>query len=76
MYSTRKAFSLAKINQFRIACELLRNRQCKTYYTYSPEPSQPLNREPTFCSIEDAVKCVKSGNARRENIFFLPNKVC
>lgn len=34
---------------------------CKTFYTYSPEPSQPLNREPTFCSVEDAVKCVKSG---------------
>lgn len=33
----------------------------RTYYTYSPEPSQPLNRDPTFCSIDDAVKCVKSG---------------
>lgn len=32
-----------------------------TYYTYSPEPGQPLNRDPTFCSIEEAVKCVKSG---------------
>lgn len=33
----------------------------RTYYTYSPEPGQPLNRDPTFCSIEEAVKCVKSG---------------
>lgn len=36
----------------------------KTFYTYSPEPSQPLNREPTFCSIDDAVKCVKSGKEK------------
>lgn len=34
---------------------------CKTFYTYSPEPSQPLNREPKFCSIDEAVQCVKSG---------------
>lgn len=34
----------------------------RTFYTYSPEPSQPINRDPTFCSVEDAVKCVKSGN--------------
>lgn len=33
----------------------------RTFYTYSPEPSQPINRDPTFCSIEEAVKCVKSG---------------
>lgn len=37
--------------------------QVKTYYTYSPEPSQLLDREPTFCSVEDAVKCVKSGKS-------------
>lgn len=61
MIGNRKAFNLTRINQFRGAIELLRGRQCKTYYTYSPEPGQPLNREPTICSIEDAVKCVKSG---------------
>lgn len=37
------------------------NELKRTFYTYSPEPSQPINRDPTFCSVEDAVKCVKSG---------------
>lgn len=36
----------------------------KTFYTYSPEPGQPLNREPTFCSVDEAVKCVKSGKKK------------
>lgn len=45
----------------------------RTFYTYSPEPGQPINRDPTFCSIEEAVKCVKSGklcvNFRRISFF-------
>lgn len=36
------------------------------FYSYSPEPSHPLFKTPTIVSIEDAVKCIKSG----ENIFF------
>ncbi|KAJ6637676.1 4-hydroxybutyrate coenzyme A transferase [Pseudolycoriella hygida] len=34
----------------------------KNFYSYSPEPSQPLNREPAIVSPEDAVKCIKSGH--------------
>lgn len=45
----------------------------RTFYTYSPEPSQPINRDPTFCSIEDAVKCVKSGN---KNLKLYAYKLC
>lgn len=48
---------LANIGQCSSSTDLKR-----TFYTYSPEPSQPINRDPTFCSIEDAVKCVKSGD--------------
>lgn len=48
---------LANIGQSSLSSDLQR-----TFYTYSPEPGQPINRDPTFCSIEDAVKCVKSGN--------------
>lgn len=47
---------LANIGQSATSSDLKR-----TFYTYSPEPSQPINRDPTFCSIEEAVKCVKSG---------------
>lgn len=36
----------------------------KTFYSYSPEPSQPLNREPAIVSPEEAVKCIKSGKNR------------
>lgn len=66
MFNARKVLCLKRINQFRVASEFVKQNQCKTYYTYSPEPSQPLNRDPTICSIEDAVKCVKSGK-----LFFI-----
>lgn len=32
-----------------------------TFYSYAPEPSQPLNREPKIVSLDEAVKCIKSG---------------
>lgn len=40
---------------------LTKQTQHNNFYTYSNEPSQPLNRSPTICSVEEAVKCVKSG---------------
>lgn len=52
----------AKFEQFGRWAGIGQNHANRTFYTYSPEPSQPINRDPTFCSIEDAVKCVKSGN--------------
>ncbi|XP_049859459.1 4-hydroxybutyrate coenzyme A transferase [Schistocerca gregaria] len=32
----------------------------RSFYTYSPEPSQPLQRDPKWCSPEEAVQCIKS----------------
>lgn len=32
-----------------------------TYYTYSNQISQPLERKPTYTTAEEAVKCIKSG---------------
>lgn len=32
-----------------------------SYYTYVNEPSHPLDRQPQIVSVEEAVKCVKSG---------------
>lgn len=65
MYAVRRCLHLKNLNKYS---RLAYNGQSsssinsnRTYYTYSPEPSQPLNRDPTFCSIEEAVKCVKSG---------------
>lgn len=56
-YANFKQFT--KLEQYgRLAGIAHMNR---TFYTYSPEPSQPINRDPTFCSVDDAVKCVKSG---------------
>lgn len=60
-----------KIEQFGRLSSIDTN---KTYYTYSPEPSQPLNREPTFCSVEDAVKCVKSGKLIEDYIEIIVKK--
>ncbi|XP_067007510.1 4-hydroxybutyrate coenzyme A transferase [Anabrus simplex] len=35
----------------------------RTYYTYTPEPSQPLNREPKWVNETcEAVQCIKSGD--------------
>uniref|UniRef100_A0A8D8ZPU9 4-hydroxybutyrate coenzyme A transferase n=1 Tax=Cacopsylla melanoneura TaxID=428564 RepID=A0A8D8ZPU9_9HEMI len=38
------------------------NESAKTYFTYSLEPSQPLPREPKWCTPEEAVQCIKSGD--------------
>lgn len=68
MYAIRRYINLkqfAKYEQFGrlagIGQNLTSQHTNRTFYTYSPEPGQPINRDPTFCSIEDAVKCVKSG---------------
>ncbi|XP_026272535.1 4-hydroxybutyrate coenzyme A transferase [Frankliniella occidentalis] len=34
----------------------------KNYFTYSKEPSQPVDNVPKYVSAEDAVKCIKSGD--------------
>ncbi|XP_023701695.1 4-hydroxybutyrate coenzyme A transferase [Cryptotermes secundus] len=34
----------------------------RTYYTYSPEPAQPLKRDPKWVSAKEAVQCIKSGD--------------
>lgn len=31
------------------------------YFTYSPEPAQPLARDPKWTTAEEAVNCIKSG---------------
>lgn len=60
MYAIRRSLNFQK---FVNRCKNQRKieQSSKTFYTYSPEPGQPLNRDPTFCSVEEAVKCVKSG---------------
>lgn len=34
----------------------------RSYYTYSPEPAQPLKRDPKWVSAKEAVQCIKSGD--------------
>lgn len=72
MYAIRRYANVKQFTKFEqcgrfanIAQSSALNDLKRTFYTYSPEPSQPINRDPTFCSIEDAVKCVKSGMHRR-----------
>lgn len=36
----------------------------KNYFTYSKEPSQPVDNVPKFVSSEEAVKCIKSGKVK------------
>ena len=63
MFSTKSAAILSNFGRaVAVAGRKPGKFQQASFYTYSPEPSQPLNREPVICSIEDAVKCVKSGN--------------
>uniref|UniRef100_A0A1B6MKB3 Uncharacterized protein n=1 Tax=Graphocephala atropunctata TaxID=36148 RepID=A0A1B6MKB3_9HEMI len=38
------------------------NNKPRTYFTYSPEIAQPLQREPKWTTAEEAVKCIKSGD--------------
>lgn len=68
MYAIRRYVNFKQLSKFEHCGRLANIGQSslvsdskRTFYTYSPEPSQPINRDPTFCSIEDAVKCVKSG---------------
>ena len=65
MYAIRRYVNLKQLANFeqcgRLANIVQSGALNRTFYTYSPEPSQPINRDPTFCSVEDAVKCVKSG---------------
>lgn len=37
--------------------------QRNSYFTYSNQISQPLEREPKYTTAEEAVKVIKSGNA-------------
>lgn len=37
------------------------NNKPRTYFTYSPEIAQPLQKEPKWTTAEEAVKCIKSG---------------
>lgn len=73
MYAIRRYVNFkqfAKFEQYVRLANIGQSSVCdsnRTYYTYSPEPSQPINREPTFCSIEDAVKCVKSGKNKNSS---------
>lgn len=38
------------------------NVRKNNYFTYSNQISQPLNREPKFCSADEALKILESGN--------------
>lgn len=40
------------------------NSTAKNYFTYSKEPSQPVDNVPKFVSSEEAVKCIKSGKVK------------
>lgn len=33
----------------------------KTYFTYTPQVSQVLDREPKWVTADEAVRCIKSG---------------
>lgn len=33
----------------------------RSFYTYSPEPAQPLKRDPKWVSAKEAVQCIQSG---------------
>ncbi|PSN40281.1 hypothetical protein C0J52_22100 [Blattella germanica] len=39
-----------------------RNKTSRSYYTYSPEPAQPLNKDPKWVSAKEAVQCIQSGS--------------
>lgn len=68
MYAIRRYANfkqLTKFEQLGRLAGLTSNHTNRTFYTYSPEPSQPINRDPTFCSVADAVKCVKSGKKKQ-----------
>ncbi|XP_046384402.1 4-hydroxybutyrate coenzyme A transferase [Ischnura elegans] len=37
-------------------------KKARSFYTYTPEPSQPLDRQPEWLSADEAVKVIKSGD--------------
>lgn len=37
------------------------NKKKRTYFTYTPEIAQPLQREPKWVCADEAVKCIGSG---------------
>lgn len=39
------------------------NVRKNNYFTYSNQISQPLNREPKFCTADEALKILESGNS-------------
>lgn len=43
------------------AAAVANSSQVNTYYTYSNQISQPLERKPTYTTAEEAVKVIKSG---------------
>lgn len=47
----------------------------KTYFTYTPQVSQVLDREPKWVSADEAVQCIKSGNSRSRSDVFVDIKV-
>lgn len=51
----------------------LKSTPNRNFYSYSPEPAHPLNKEPKIVSIAEAVKCVKSGIkfSTLHNIYFI-----
>lgn len=78
MYAIRRYVNLKQFAKFERLAGIGQNHTNRTFYTYSPEPGQPINRDPTFCSIEDAVKCVKSGNEKTLEISdsMCMNRLC
>lgn len=38
------------------------NVRKNNYFTYSNQISQPLNREPKYCTADEALKILESGN--------------
>lgn len=42
--------------------QVLRTNLRASYYTYSPEPAQPVNHQPEWLTADEAVKMIKSGD--------------
>lgn len=48
-----------------------------SYYTYSKEPSHPLDRQPTIvASVEEAVKCIKSSECGASMLIWKNQFLC
>lgn len=43
------------------AAAVAATRRSRTYFTYTPQVSQVLDREPKWVSADEAVQCIKSG---------------